>query len=173
MFQKRFAFASVRLRLTLTLVFFALLSSPSVSQAKGIHTSTAAEQEKIVTTVGTIFTSALTDDFAKFDSVIAPGFYIYDGGARFDGDSILNFIKAQHAAGKRYEWKITEPDVHIDGNTAWMAYVNKGKITDASGTVDQSWLESAVLQRQKGEWKIVFMHSTRVPAAAPSASASH
>ncbi|WP_158792309.1 nuclear transport factor 2 family protein [Granulicella sp. L60] len=165
---------SLRRCLALTLVFFALLSSSKISHAKTQHAPTAAEQEKIVATVGTIFTSALTDDFAKFDSVIAPGFYIYDGGARFNGDSILNLIKAQHAAGKRFEWNITEPDVHIDGDTAWIAYVNKGKITDASGTVDQRWLESAVLQRQKGEWKIVFMHSTRVPAAAVQpATASH
>jgi Domain of unknown function (DUF4440) len=163
MLQEKFAFMSLSPRVALILVFFALLSSSKISHAKGQQTSTAAEQEKIVTTVGTIFTSALTDDFAKFDSVIAPGFYIYDGGARFNGDSILNLIKAQHAAGKRYVWKITEPDVHIDGNTAWIAYVNKGSITDASGTVDQRWLESAVLQKQKGEWKIVFMHSTRVP----------
>jgi Domain of unknown function (DUF4440) len=173
MFQERFTFMSLRPRFALAFVFFALILSPNISLAKG-QGSTSAEQEKIVATVGTIFTAALTDDFAKFDSVIAPGFYIYDGGARFNGDSVLNFIKAQHAAGKRYEWNITEPDVHIDGNTAWMAYVNRGKITDASGTVDQRWLESAVLQRQKGEWKIVFMHSTRVPAAAAQpAPASH
>lgn len=164
---------SIRPRLALAFVFFALLFSTNVSLAKGQQASTTAEQEKIVSTLGTIFTAALTDDFAKFDSVIAPGFYMYDGGARFNGDSILNLIKAQHAAGKRYEWNITEPDVHVDGDTAWIAYVNKGKISDASGTVDQRWLESAVLQRQKGEWKIVFMHSTRVPAAAAQpASAS-
>jgi hypothetical protein len=45
-----------------------------------------------------------------------------------------------------------------------IAYVNKGSITDASGTtVNQNWLESAFLQTQAGVWKIVFMHSTRVP----------
>ncbi len=165
---------SLRARLIVASVLFALLFSPNRGFAKGQQASTTAEQEKIVATVGTIFTAALTDDFAKFDSVVAPGFYIYDGGARFNGDSILNLIKAQHAAGKRYEWNVTEPDVHIDGNMAWIAYVNKGKITDASGTVDQRWLESAVLQKQNGEWKIVFMHSTRVPAAAAQpASASH
>ena len=27
----------------------------------------------------------------------------------------MAFIKAQHAAGKRYEWNVTEPDVHISG----------------------------------------------------------
>jgi hypothetical protein len=34
-------------------------------------------------------------------------------------------IKAQHVEGKRYEWNVTEPDVHISGNTAWIAYINK------------------------------------------------
>ena len=77
----------------------------------------------------------------------------------------MALIKAQHAAGKRYEWNVTEPDVHISGNGAWIAYVNKGSITDASGTVNQNWLESAFLEKQAGVWKIVFMHSTRVPAA--------
>jgi hypothetical protein len=38
-------------------------------------------------------------------------------------------IKALHAAGKRYEWNVTEPDVHISRDTAWIAYVNEGSIT--------------------------------------------
>ena len=75
----------------------------------------------------------------------------------------MAFIKAQHVAGKRYEWNVTEPDVHVSGNTAWIAYTNKGSITDASGTINQTWLESAFLEKQAGAWKIVFMHSTRVP----------
>ena len=78
----------------------------------------------------------------------------------------MNLIKAEHAKGKRFEWNVTEPDVHINGNTAWIAYVNKGSVSDASGTVDQRWLESAFLVREGGVWKIVFMHSTRVPRPA-------
>ena len=117
-----------------------------------------AAQSQIVDTVNTIFTAARTDDVAKFDSVIAPDFYIFDAGARFNGDSIMAFIIAQHRAGKRYEWNITEPDVHVSGKTAWVAYVNKGSIGDAAGTVNQNWLESAFLQKQAGVWKIAFMH---------------
>jgi ketosteroid isomerase-like protein len=128
--------------------------------AGDIHAGT--EEQQIIDTVNTIFTAARVDDTAKFDSVIASDFYIYDGGARFNGDTIMAFIKAQHAAGKRYEWNVTEPDVHVTGDTAWIAYVNKGSITDASGTTKQNWLESAFLEKQAGNWKIVFMHSTRV-----------
>lgn len=121
-------------------------------------------EQQIIDTVSTIFTAASTDDVAKFDSVISPDFHIFDGGVRFKGDSIMAFIKAQHAAGKRYEWNVTEPDVHVSGDTAWIAYVNKGSIDDASGT-KQNWLESAFLVKQGGDWKIVFMHSTRVAPA--------
>jgi len=146
-------------------VTFALIFSPNVPTARAQQMSLTSHQKQVVDTVSAIFVAARADDVAKFDSVIASDFYIFDGGARFNGDSIMALIRAQHAAGKRYEWNVTEPDVHILGNPAWIAYVNKGSITDASGTVDQNWLESAFLEKQAGTWKIVFMHSTRVPVA--------
>ena len=158
---------SSRFSSILAAVVVSLLFSTSVHTARAQQKPLTADQEQIVDTVSTIFTAARADNVAKFDSVIAPGFYIFDGGARFNGDSIMDLIKTQEAAGRRYEWNVTEPDVHISGNTAWIAYINKGSITDASGTVNQQWLESAILEKQKGVWKIVFMHSTRVPKAPP------
>jgi ketosteroid isomerase-like protein len=153
-------------KLTIALaVTFALIFSPNVFTARAQQKPLTSDQRQVVDTLNTIFIAARADDVAKFDSVIASDFYIFDGGARFNGDSIMVFIKAQHAAGKRYEWNVTEPDVHISGNIAWIAYVNKGSITDASGTVNQNWLESAFLEKQAGTWRIVFMHSTRVPVA--------
>ena len=156
---------SSQLPVALAALTFALIFSPNVSSVRTLQKSLTSEQKQVVDTVSTIFTAARADDVAKFNSVIASDFYIFDGGARFNAETIMAFIKAQHAAGKRYEWKVTEPDVHISGNTAWVAYVNKGSITDASGTVNQNWLESAFLEKQAGTWKIVFMHSTRVPMA--------
>jgi len=152
------------LRLALATTALALTFSANPVVARAQHKPVTADQAQIIDTVSTIFAAARTDDVAKFDSVIASDFYIYDVGVRFNGDSVMAGIKAQHAAGVHYEWNVTEPDVHISGNTAWMAYVNKGSITDASSTtVDQNWLESAFLEKQAGIWKIVFMHSTRVP----------
>jgi Domain of unknown function (DUF4440) len=135
--------------------------------ARAQQNSLSSDQKQVVDTVSTIFIAARADDIAKFNSVIALGFYIFDGGARFNGDAIMALIKAQHVAGKRYAWNVTEPNVHIRGNSAWIAYVNKGSISDASGTVNQNWLESAFLEKQAGVWKIVFLHSTRVPMAPP------
>jgi len=40
---------------------------------------------------------------------------------------------------------VTEPDVHVSGTSAWISYINKGSVGDASSTTNQPWLESAFL----------------------------
>jgi len=147
-----------------TLVF---LMVTSVKPLSAQDTTLSADQAQVVDTIRTIFAAAAADDLAMFHSVTAPSFYIFDNGKRFDGDAIMELIKTLHAAGNRYEWNVTDPDVHVNGNNAWIAYVNRGTITDVSGKHAQQWLESAVLQKQAGTWKILFMHSTRVPPATP------
>jgi hypothetical protein len=52
------------------------------------------------------------------DSVIAPDFYIFANGMRFNGDALMAAIKALHAAGKRADEHVTEPNIHITDNTA-------------------------------------------------------
>lgn len=148
-------------------VFF---SGPSAAADGGVFSASEAQQKpadadkaQILAAVNTIFVAMAVDDVAKFDSVVASDFYLFDGGARFPGNSIVALIKAQHDAGKTYQWNVTEPDIHISGGAAWIAYVNDGSVADASGTKKQKWPESAFLQRQDGVWKIMFMHSTRAP----------
>lgn len=140
-----------------------LVLLPNVLTGKAVQDDLSANQKAVVDTVRTMFAAARTEDVAQFDSVIAPGFCIFDGGSRFTGEALMELLKKQHAAGKHYEWNATEPDVHIGGDTAWIAYVNRGSISDGSGTTIQQWLESAFMQKYGGIWRIVFMHSTRVP----------
>jgi hypothetical protein len=157
---------SSRLAITFTIVVIAPIFLPT---ARAQQKSLAADAQ-VVETIRTLFNALAADDNSKFESVVEPEFYIFDGGTRFSGHAIVILMEAQHEAGKYYEWHITEPDVHITGKTAWIAYVNKGSITDASGATSQEWLESAFLRKHAGAWKIVFMHSTRVPTAPQSAS---
>jgi ketosteroid isomerase-like protein len=145
-----------------TLVFGAG-ATPAPSRDAGL----TAEQQQVVDTFTSMFAAIRAEDMSKLEAVVAPGFYIFDGGVRFDAQGLMAVIHAQHAMGKRYEWNVTEPDVRISGDTAWIAYVNKGSISDASGTKNQEWLESGFLHREGGSWKIVFVHSTRVPERAP------
>lgn len=154
---------SLQLRIMLLTIGLALMFFVHVSAASAQQKVLTSEQSQIVETVNTMFTALRTEDATKLNSITALEFYIFDGGARFNGETMMGLIKGLHAAGKRYEWSVTDPDVHISGNTAWIAYVNQGSITDVSGRVNQQWLESAFLEKQAGIWKILFAHSTRVP----------
>jgi ketosteroid isomerase-like protein len=156
------AFLTRRPDLTFRFIGIALLSlfpMWATAQAKTV----ADDRSEVVETVGALFNALEASNDAQFTSLLTPGFYIFDGGNRFSGQGVLAFLKAQRAAGKSFKWNVSEPDVHVIGDTAWVAYVNKGSITDSSGTKDQQWLESAFLQKEGASWKIAFMHSTRVP----------
>ena len=148
--------------LGIALLCTSMVSSVPLLSAQS-NPALGSEKTQVVQAVETIFQAASTDDTPRFDSVIAPGFYLFDSGVRFDGDSLMPIIKQLHASGKRFEWHVTDPDVHIIGSVAWLAYVNNGTITDVSGTTKVKWLESAVLVRRPEGWKLVFMHSTLVP----------
>ena len=142
---------------------FAFVSFVPTYMVKAQKDSPTSDEKQILKVLNTLFAAFSADDNQELDSVVTSDFYIFDGGVRFNAESLMTFIKAQHAAGKRYEWSVTDPDVHVSGNTAWIAYINKGSIGDAAGSANQQWLESAFLEKQAGIWKIVFMHSTRVP----------
>ena len=123
----------------------------------------AADQAQVTETIRSFFAAATAHDLDKLHAVITPDFYAFEAGGRITGDALIDLIKKAHAVGKTYIWTVTEPEVHIDGIMAWVTYINRGSIKDASETKEVSWLESAVLRKEKDNWRIQFFHSTRVP----------
>ena len=122
------------------------------------------DEAGVVETLRGMFGAAKTDDLERFHTLATKDFYAYDGGMRFDGDALMGLMKTLHGQGKVYEWSVTEPEVHVDCDTAWVTYVNHGWIKDTAGTkTDMTWLESAVMVRDGGAWRVRFIHSTRVP----------
>lgn len=133
------------------------LASPAVA-------SEAADQEKVVEAMRLMYVAATNDDLTRFRAVTTPDFYTFDGGKRMTCDQLMALIKKAHDAGRIYVWEVTEPQAYVEGNMAWLTYVNRGSVQDAAGRKDVIWLESAVLRKDDGAWRIRFFHSTRVPA---------
>lgn len=126
-------------------------------------TPESSSEAQIIEAMTTMYVAATADDLPKFNTVASPEFYAFDGGKRFTGDALMALIARLHAAGSVYVWRVTEPEVHVHGDLAWITYVNRGSIQDASGTKPLTWLESAILRKEQGRWRIRFFHSTRVP----------
>jgi ketosteroid isomerase-like protein len=123
----------------------------------------AADGGKVVNAMRTMYAALVSDDLIGFRAVVTPDFYAYDGGKRYDGDALSNTIKAGHAGGTVYVWTVNEAAVHGTCEQAYVTYVNRGSVKNAAGARDVMWLESAVLQKTAGQWRISFFHSTRVP----------
>jgi ketosteroid isomerase-like protein len=145
------------------LIAAALLLTCTIGAVAAESGPSSADQLQITEAVRSFFAAAAADDLAKLRAVITPDFYAFEAGGRITGDALMEMLKAAHAAGKVYVWTVNEPEVHISGDIAWITYVNRGSIKDASGTKDVTWLESAVLGKENGIWRIHFFHSTRAP----------
>lgn len=141
----------------------ALVSFTVTAFASDQSTPAGNDEAKVTEAVRSFFAAATTDDLDKLHAVTTSDFYAFDAGGRFTRDALMELIKTAHAAGKVYLWTVNDPEVHIAGDVAWMTYVNRGSISDASGKKDVRWLESAVLRKDQGTWRIQFFHSTRVP----------
>ena len=141
-----------------------LLLGSTVGAAASDQSPPAASRDAQVTeVVRSMFTALAAEDIPKLRAVIAPDFYAFEAGGRITGDALIDLMKKAHAAGKVYTWTVNEPEVHIDGSTAWVTYVNRGSIKDGAETKNVSWLESVILRKEKDSWRIQFLHSTRVP----------
>jgi ketosteroid isomerase-like protein len=144
------------------LIAAATLLISTIAAAAADHPGPSGpDQTRVTEAVRSFFAAAAADDVDKLHAVTTRDFYAFDGGGRFTGDALMDLIKAAHAAGKIYVWTVNEPEVHISGDVAWITYVNHGSIKDASRTKQVTWLESAVLEKEQGIWRIHFFHSTR------------
>jgi hypothetical protein len=143
------------------LAFILFLGSASAQSCSDVP----SEHEAVAETVRTMYAGAAKDDYSTFRKVLAPGFYAFDGGKRFDGVALLDYVKTEYQdKGYVFVWKVTDPAVHTACDTAWITYTNVGSVTDPSGKVmPMQWLESAFLQKEGERWLIRFFQSTRVP----------
>jgi hypothetical protein len=145
------------------ILLIAAILPASASAASSACAGTSADQAQVADAMRTMYAAATTDDLDKFHTVAAPDFYAFDGGRRYDGDALMKMVKSFHDSGKIFVWTVTQPHVESDCHLAWITYINRGSMKDASGTKELTWLESAVLEKQAGTWRIRFFHSTRMP----------
>ena len=93
-----------------------------------------------------------------------PRFYAFDGGDRYDGTALVDFVRTAHAKGVTLNWSIGRLDTQRRCDIAWSAWVNSGSVGTLPELKPVRWLESAVLVHRDGRWKIDFFHSHRATA---------
>jgi ketosteroid isomerase-like protein len=116
-----------------------------------------------VTAVQAMYAAAMAGDKAAVSAQFAPGFYAFDTGKRYSGEElagVVDLLKAMHVT---MTWTVSEPQQTVMCDVALVTWTNRGTSTDASGTKQRIWLESAVERWRDGAWKLIFFQSSPVP----------
>ena len=121
--------------------------------------------DAVAETMRDMYAALMVDDETRLQEIFMPDFTSYDGGKAFDGPGMAGLVKDAHKAGSKFIWTVNEPKIQLHCDLAWIAYINRGSITGASGVKPATWLESAVLRYDTGRWRIAFFHSSRAAPA--------
>ena len=146
--------------LVFTMAVSAQMSAPSTMALR-------PESSKIARTIQDMFSAAERADVEAFDKVTEPNTVFLEGGKQMGRDAIFALVTAHPPGGMKMQWSVTEPDVHVTGNTAWISYIDQGLLTNDNTVKHLTWLESAVLEKAGARWRIVLFHSTLVTDKIP------
>ena len=116
---------------------------------------------EIKQTINAFFGALRIEDKLAFQRLTTKTFYSFDGGERYPGASLVDVVREAHAKGVQLNWSIGPLDTKLRCNVAWSAWENVGSAGIPPAVKPVRWLESAVLIRQNGSWKIDFFHSQR------------
>src|SRR5579871_3247156 len=82
--------------------------------------ATATAESEVIKTMQGLFDALRDEDTAKFHKIVTADFYAFDAGLQLPGDALLEGIKHEHAAGRVFEWSVTQPRVHLACRQAWI-----------------------------------------------------
>lgn len=89
-----------------------------------------------------------------------PDFHLLEDGEIWNLDTLVNRIMPRKNAGIKRVNKFEFMRIEEKGNMAWVSYYNTAEFSKGDKQQTKKWMESAVLIKQKGRWKIQMLHST-------------
>jgi ketosteroid isomerase-like protein len=105
-------------------------------------------------------------DEQKYRAMLADDYLLLENGELIDREGDVAMM-AKTGTGYRRTDEFDFRSVKIDGDFAYAVYFLKSGIhDDIKGTRTREWLESAILRRSEGAWRLALLHSTRISTPA-------
>ena len=120
--------------------------------------------------VRALFAALARDDRAAYQRAVTTDFWTFDAGQRMSASELFELVEGAHRKGRVIHWSIGPVAVRGDCDMAWAAWQNDGAAGTVGAMAPRRWLESAVLRRSGGGWRVEFLHSTSVNLSAPKPS---
>jgi hypothetical protein len=89
-----------------------------------------------------------------------PDVTILEDGVVWNADSIATAFKRMEGVDFKRVNSFNFLQTEVRGNTAWTSYFNQADVQVNGKARQVRWLESAVLVKEAGGWKVKVLHST-------------
>lgn len=124
------------------------------------NVSQAAEKSPF-NSVQNLFAAMSAFDDSKMKAVITEDFQLLEAGEVWNIDMLIQAIKPNGNIYKRRNY-FSLINVVSKKDVVWISYWNQATFSMQNKSREISWLESAVLVKEKDNWKIQLLHSTKV-----------
>ena len=108
-----------------------------------------------------LFAAVSGVDHDKMRATATVDFQLLEVGEDWTMDDFIKVVKPSKSIRRNYFSVIKS---NINANSGWVSYWNKATFTQGEQLNTVAWLESAVLVKEHGGWKIQMLHSTRIKA---------
>ena len=120
----------------------------------------AAEKNLIQGSVVRFFDAIADLDDITMKAELTSDFTLIEHGLVWNADSLINHLKPMKGKQVTRINKLDFTKTEQQGDVAWIYYFNTAEISINEKKRTVKWLESAVLVKQSGKWKIKLLHST-------------
>ena len=120
------------------------------------------EKDGIEASISRFFDGLSETDAKKLEAYTTKDFILLENGHIWNIDSLVSKMGDPKNAGIKRVNKFQFIKTEQNGNIAWVSYHNTADFSLNEKKQTVNWLESAVLGKENGRWKIKLLHSTRV-----------
>ncbi len=121
------------------------------------QTSEKAEVQQVITR---FFDALSVTNIPQMKAEVSDDFMLLENGEIWTIDTLANKISRPKPEGYLRQNSFDFLSTKIDKNRAYVYYKNKAEISSKTRNTTIKWLESAILRKEKGRWRMEFMHST-------------
>lgn len=122
------------------------------------------EQKAVQQAVENMFATLNTADTAALKTFVTANVHFYEYGQVWTIDTLIQkVIQGASTPGFKRSNRFEFVSTTINKNTAWVTYYLQSTFTRNGKEDIVKWMETVVLIKQKKQWKINVLHSTRLP----------
>lgn len=131
--------------------------------AKGYAQTALKQKQQVQQTIENMFATLTTADTSALKTFVTPTVRFYEYGQSWTIDTLIQkVIQSKTIKDFKRTNSFEFVKTTINQNTAWVTYYLQSAITRNGKEELIKWMETVVLIKEKYQWKVEVLHSTRM-----------